>query len=434
MRLAVAKACRGTTVRAAKAYRGCSLQDMVFVFVILIFSNKNKKGDFMKYLKRRIAVFLCMVLVFCTAFVAVPTEKAQAGDGSIEWIYKDEFDSFHGYGWYSSDGYHQYIYEVELGEKNFYVGDYIAERKNSYHNNSDRLIYHSGVVYRSDNSSVAAVNASTGEVTAKKVGSAGISVTYRGKTATCTIKVVPAASLASYRPASEYEYMQLQTGAKNMIKLFGGGKITAKNRYAILKEINRYMPSWSLSGMKWEEYYNASGKFFTLHVYSPSAVHAFLLYENACQYAKQRNPFSTESSKTFKVKEISGKDRDVTVTLTKPVDADQMFGMQYALSIKEPFDRKSLKFPVYLLDLESGKSQSASAVVQKGSKTMAITLRSGKLKKGKTYLLVFYKENLKSYDFLKAPYTLKKCQFLYTMYGNINNAWLSICKHSFRAK
>ncbi len=102
---------------------------------------------------------------------------------------------------------------------------------------------------------------------------------------------------------------------------------------------------------------------------------------------------------------------------------------------KKPSNKKALKFPVYMLDLKKGKFQKADAVIKKGSKKMTITMKNGKLKKGRTYLLTFYNTNLKYYeDILKAPYTIKKFNFLYRMYGNDNNAWLSECKHSFKAK
>ena len=388
----------------------------------------------MKYVKRRIAVFLSMVLVFGTVFVGAPMEEVQANVGDIVWAYNSD-------NWYNSDhnvfdSKNRHTYEVELGEKNFYVGDYILKiKKRDF---TDRLTYHSGVTYRSDKPSVAKVNAKTGKVTTKAVGSAKISVSYQGKTATCTIKVVPASSLASYRP---FSYIEMQAGAKKMLK-FHGSKVTSKNRYTILKETSRYIEAFRWAtyvGMKYSSEYcsgeNESYTMYTMHVYSPTIIHALSLYQELRQYANKRNPFSTESSKTLKVKNISGKGKNVSVTFTKSVNTEQMFGAQYALMTKKPSNKKALKFPVYMLDLKKGKFQKADAVIKKGSKKMTITMKNGKLKKGRTYLLTFYNTNLKYYeDILKAPYTIKKFNFLYRMYGNDNNAWLSECKHSFKAK
>lgn len=321
----------------------------------------------MSYLKRRISMFLSVLVVFTTMFCALPQEKVQAASTTtyLNW----DMASVEGL-------------IVQKGVDNFYIGDYAsASVYGSSYTYYPYVSLVKSVTYSSSNTKVATVN-SKGKVTAKAAGTTTLKVKYKGKTISTKLQVE--SSLASYN-STVVNLSRIKTETTSFIKTYGSG-ITTKNRYTILSAYNR---------MKDLGYFYAStdrstvigGKTYTV-ICAPSRQHARALASAMDNYFSERNPFGTDQSKKFNISSISGKSKTITVNLSKAVTADQIFGVQYANGWDTLVaEKKTVKFPIYIEDVKTNHRYYAIASVTKGSKKMKITTTNLTLKKGKSYKL-----------------------------------------------
>lgn len=322
----------------------------------------------MSYLKRRISMFLSVLVVFTTMFCALPQEKVQAASKTtyLNW----DMASVEGL-------------IVQKGVDNFYIGDYASAGVYGVYSYTyyPYVSLVKSVTYSSSNTKVATVN-SKGKVTAKAAGTTTLKIKYKGKTISTKLQVE--SSLASYNSTVE-NLSRIKTETTSFIKTYGSG-ITTKNRYTILSAYNR---------MKDLGYFNAStdrstvigGKTYTV-ICAPSSQHARALASAVNNYGSEKNPFGTKQSKEFNVSSISGKSKTITVNLSKAVTADQIFGVQYANGWDTLVaEKKTVKFPIYIEDVKTNHSYYAIASVTKGSKKMKITTTNLTLKKGKSYKL-----------------------------------------------
>lgn len=317
----------------------------------------------MSYMKRRIAVFLCMVMAFTAVFWVLPQEQAQAAAKvTLSWDF----------GNYSSKVKEA---EIELGAENLYIGDYVsAYASGKTYTNYGYLSANSGVTYKSSNKNIIAVD-SKGKLTAKKIGTATITIKFKGVTGKCKLTVVE--SFASIRDAvSGYEAGK--KASEELVSAYGKG-ITSKNCYKVLKAYKVYKNSYvSAVG------YGSDGKSC---LYTPIAGRAGVIASEVQKYGETRNPLATSSGKCFKVKSITGKGTSITITLKSKVTADQLLGIQFAgVYYDEVSDGKTstVTFPMYVID-KKGKYTAVSAKVKKGSNK--ITIKTPKLTKGQTYSL-----------------------------------------------
>lgn len=322
----------------------------------------------MGYLKRRIAIFLCMVLAFTTVFCVVPQEQAQAASKVLfSW----------NFGNYNSSVKEA---EIELGAENLYIGDYVfAYTGGPDYKDYGYLSINSGVTYKSSNKNVIAVD-KNGKLTAKKTGTATITIKFKGTTGKCKLKVVN--SLASARD-NMTGYEAGKTACEEFISAYGTG-ISNKNLYNVLKAYKNYKKSYT--GAIYTQYNDSK---YTYQICNPIAGRAATVASVVWQYGEDRNPLSTRSGKCFKVKSITGKGTKVTITLKSKATQENLVGIQFA-GVGSYYDEmvvnktSTVKFPMFLID-KKGNYKTVTATIKKGSNK--ITVKTPKLTKGQTYTL-----------------------------------------------
>jgi len=368
----------------------------------------------MNYMKRRISLLLCMLMVFTTIFTAAPVETQAAN--TTHSLYSQI-----GMGTNSK-------VIVYKGVKDFYIGDLITATKITNPNTPQaeytslgNLSQLSGVSYKSSKTSVASIS-KKGLITAKKAGTAKITVKYKGQSIKYELKVV--AKKDFDKKLSSYGYglgtSVIDEDAKAFLKKTGTNPtIKTSNRYKLLDAYNNYQSSGGCTSMPYID--SATGVYtIDYYIFSPSAIRANVVCNKISSYCNKYNPFVTTSSKCFKIKSISGKSNKITVTLKSKVTADQIFGAQAQFNwdseIKKIKKGKPYTFPIVVRNTSNGYKYYATASIKEGSKTMTITLKNAKLTKGKTY------------ELLAQTSTSRNTRYLGT--------WLdgSINKYKFKAK
>lgn len=326
----------------------------------------------MKYFKKRLSLFLCLVLAFTTVCFTAPEETKAAST-----VY------FGAIGSYSTTKEIQ----VAKGDKNLYAGDYVCAYDTSG-NSYGYLSMCSNVTYKSSKTSVATINSSTGKITTKKNGTTTISVKFKGQTVKFKLKVVSKSTLKN--ALSDYIKQYVSTYddcAKDFLSATGSiSKITSSNRYKVLAAYKSYDYKYTCG---YTSSYDASSAKSTDYIYSASSAHAYAVCRALDNYSSERNPFSTRSSKCFKIKSISGTSKKVTVTLKDKVSEDQIFGSNYNFSWDTNVKKATTHtFPIYIQDTTNNHRYYAVATIKKGSNKMTIELKNLKLKKNRKYKLV----------------------------------------------
>lgn len=320
----------------------------------------------MSYLKKRIALFLCMVMAFTTVFCVIPQKEVQAATKvTLYWNFGD----------YSSKVKEA---EIELGAKDLYLGDYVEAAGSIYYG---CLSNNSGATYSSSNKNVIAID-KKGKITAKKTGTATITVKFKGTTGKCKLKVVK--SLASAKKAFGEKYSNYEVAkkaAENFVAAYGNG-ITTKNRYNVLQAYKDYAKNWVST--VYADYSNTSKTSYYIvePIFGRASAFAYMAYE----YGRTRNPMGTIQSKQFKIKSIKGQGTKVTITLKSKVTEEQLVGIQYAgINTDEIVAKKTstLNVPMHIAEKDWTNPTTVIATVKKGSNQ--ITIKTKKLKKGKTY-------------------------------------------------
>ena len=319
----------------------------------------------MSYGKKRLAVFLSMLVVLMTVFELVPAQEVQAASTV-----------------YLSFEYDELL--VQKGDSDLYMGDYITafSSGSGYYKYYGYLTNNSKVTYKSSNSAVIGINSTTGKMTAKKNGTAKITVTFKGSSLTKKIQVVK--STQKYQAQGIKNASIYKKGAVDYVKAYGKG-VTAKNRYK-LASISKMTGGFYYNNIgACDRYENNTGKWI---VTDATYVHASVLHNNLERYAEKLNPLSTTSAKTFNIQKLSGKGNTVTATLKSKVTADQIYGLQYSESWStEIAETTKVEFPIYVQDMSTGHRYYAVATVKKGSDKMTIKTKNLTLKKGRQYRL-----------------------------------------------
>lgn len=325
----------------------------------------------MSYIKRRLAVFLSVLVAFTTIFVVIPTESVQAATLDVYWIGNPK------------------EVQVQKGARDVYVGDYAYAYSYTPGKDSKEYGYlsmNSGVTYSSSNKSVAKVDSKTGKLTTKKNGTTTITIKFKGKTVKTKVKVVSSLSSARTKVAN---LEKQEAAAKKFVKAYGKGKITTKNRYELLSLYAKCRESGYCGGTYTE--YKNGGAYAS--IVSPICGRSNAMRNAFYEYAQKQTPFSTRSSKCLKVKSVSGSGKKVTLNLTSKITADQMFG---ASADKVSWEGKysgnknkiECRFSVY-----DDKYQTiyGTGVIKKGSNKIVITLEKS-LTKGKKYTVDGYSD------------------------------------------
>lgn len=341
------------------------------------------------YMKRRISVFLCLLLTVPAILGALPQAELEAQAAMTTYM------SWNGLsGGYDTEGPE---IQVTKATKNLYIGDFLSasvsgDNKYQYY---AHLSLNSGVKYKSSVTSVASINASTGLVTPKKAGSTKVTITFKGVSKTCIIKVV--SSLGKV-PSS---YSALKKASNVLIKAYGK-KITLSNRYKVVNARNQYLErrngtfSGNINtyyGVESISNYDSSSYTYknTNKAYMPELAHAGAINGKIIDYVKSVNPIGTGGAKLFKVSSVSGKGSNVKAKVSGKVTDNQIFGIK--ASVSTIWDTKiakgnTAKFPLYLQDVKTGHKYYAIATVSKGKNVMSIKLQNAKLKKNTSYKLV----------------------------------------------
>lgn len=365
----------------------------------------------MNNFKRRLSLLLCFLLVFTTVFVAAPTET-QAAE-SENYTLSNTFGSW------------DLVVHKDL--ENIYIGDYVNVGKitnsgtpNAVHSYLGAAsTIKSGVTYKSSNEKVVIVNKS-GLLSIKKNGSAVITITYKKVSTTINLKVI--SKKAFNNKLKEYTHLAnaeklaqaflKETGTQKNVNV----KITSKNRYKMLNAYKNYASTSGYISI-YEGGSTPMDYSFSYYLHAPSAARATTVCSKIASYCDNYNTFSTNGAKHFTTSSIKGKanSNTITVELTKKVDADMIFGAQYAFSWDSEVEAtKEYSFPIVVQRTSNGRKYYAIATVKKGSKTMKIELKNHKLVKGETYELLN--------------------QTTTSRYPNYLGNWLTDCKCTFKAK
>lgn len=322
----------------------------------------------MSYLKKRLAVFLCMVIAFTTIFVVVPQETVQAATVTLKWA-----------------GSSAAVVQVEKGASDLYIGDYI----NAYEKKTDApygpLSFNSGVKYTSSNKTVATVHSTTGKLTAKKTGTTTIKAKFKGATISVKIKVV--SSLEALRDSDYYRKWE-EAAASKFVKSVGNAGVTTKNRYSALTAYVQYKKSgfYKIDGCR----YSKSGGKSICSIYMPICGRAYAIWQQIELYGKTRNPYGTVSSKWFSVKSVSGSGQTITINLKKAVTAEQIYGANFDNIYYRRTEKTNAKKVTREVRICQGSSEYCTgiATIKQGSKKITVKLSGAKLKKGKEYYVV----------------------------------------------
>lgn len=338
-------------------------------------SNKKKGGKHIlkENMKKRLAVFLCILFVLPAIMAVLPqtAQEVQAAKGYIDW---------HG----TTRG-RKGILTVEQGTS-FYIGDFARYYNNGVYLGTASMFKAS---YSSSNGNVAAIN-SKGYVETRNIGKSNITIKYKGNTLNCILTVVEAGSFGTNE-----EFTKLAEAAdviaKNMPKA-----ITAKNGFRILKIFNQYQDlSDNLSSVSDDgfivEYYESTEKLVV-----PNASRYNKLYAQLERYAAKNSPISTKSSKKINITSIHATERQVTINLAKAISKDQILALKmnpswYAKEKNLSSGNNKAYFFTLIVDQSNERHTYTGLVcMTKGSKKVTVTPckangKRTKMKKNKTY-------------------------------------------------
>ena len=326
--------------------------------------------------KRRIAIFLCMVMTLTTVFCMTPQQEVQAASGKVKFSWSIGTSSSYdpATGTYKDT---TYPVGVGVGQKYLYIGDYVAAtpRGSEYWYYSE-LSTQKGVTYSSSDRSVIAVD-KYGKLTVKKAGTATITVKFRG-TSTKIKLTATDGELPSWN-IIYYNSNEVVPDAEKLVKLYGNG-LTSKNRYNVVNQMAKLRTALLGVSTQWQDGIG--------YIVNPVCTHANVIRNAVNEYGyNTANPLSTRSSKMFKINSISGMGTKVTVTLKNKVTAEQMFGLAFTTRENEYATIKKKNTCQFKIRLrEGGKLTMATATAKVGSNK--ITIKTKKLKKGKTYTLI----------------------------------------------
>ena len=324
--------------------------------------------------KRRVAVFLCMVMTLTTVFCMAPQQEVQAASSKIKFYWAIGTASSYdpGTGTYKEE---KCQVGVGVGQKYLYIGDYLsAEQQGKNYCYYSDLSTQKGVTYASSNRNVIAVD-KYGKLTVKKAGTATITVKFKGK----STKIKLTATDGELPSWNNIYYNNNTSDAEKLVKYYGTG-LTAKNRYQVVNQMAKLRNCFLGISTMTQDGIN--------YIVNPVCTHANVIRNAVNVYCyNTANPLSTSSSQMFKINSVSGRGTKVTITLKSKVTADQIFGLAFAtreteyLTIKK---KNTCQFKIRLR--QNGKLTAATATAKVGSNK--ITIKTKKLTKGKNYTLI----------------------------------------------
>lgn len=297
---------------------------------------------------------------------------------------------------------------VEKGAE-FYIGDYISINNGR----TEKLASAVKASYTSSKKSVATVNYK-GYLVAKSVGTAKITIKYKGISQTGTLKVVEEGSFGE-----KESYQKLAEAAETMAKNIPS-KVTVRNGNRYLEKRNAYKDlanslsqDVSLDGFVQEERqmtlgYNspATGYFPTEKLAVPKASRYNRLVYELYTYSKKNSPVWENSSRKVTIASARATTQKLTIKLKKAISKEQMLAMKIEEEGEENI--KAGKNKVYTLIHLSNKNKRSDqhfvpVCITQGSKTIISTGKpyqdkyvrnkikrvNSKLKKGASYVVAW---------------------------------------------
>lgn len=341
----------------------------------------------MNHFKKRVALFLCLVLVLPSVIGCLPSNTliAQAAGSYTRAIYCSFYPM---QTWDENEQTYTYSLELEAGQKVnmgalFYYHD--SNGVCTYLSNLSSGKY--ATKYTSSKTKVATINSTTGVLTAKAKGTTTITIKYKGVSATCKVKVVGKGAFGvAWKDKSK---------AKSIIKEINSvykGKLTASNLYKINQLLDKLQKhDYSCTSLSSGFVYDPTNWYTTNKLAVPEWAEASNLSTKLYEYARSNNPIGTLPSAFFKIKSVSakGNSRDLTINLKSKVDTADIFAihyMDYGDDFKAASDRAV--FNIILEDTKTGYRYYGRAIATKGSSKISVNMDYLKLVKNRKYKLM----------------------------------------------
>lgn len=335
----------------------------------------------MNYFKKRIAVFLCLLLAIPTLVGVLPMNSLTAEAATTSSISSSYWNISK---WDSSQRKYVYTISVEVGQE-FNIGKVFScsYKKPGVYVGVSNL----SATYTSSKTSIATVGKKTGIVKAKKKGTTVITIKCKGASVKCTVEVSKKNAFGKTSVRNK-----VVSKAKAMIKAYNG-KMTSKNRYKVLKAYDEYIAQVNqLSGAISNGFLcekNAYGYYSTTNkLVAPEMWEANGIYCAMYDYGKKINPIGTTQSNWFKIKAVSAKanERSFTLDIKSKVDADDIFAIQlYQASDDVRTEDGRALFRIKVQDTKTGYIYYGWVTANKGSKQLTVNMDYLKLVKGRKY-------------------------------------------------
>lgn len=327
----------------------------------------------MKKWKQRLAVLLCALFIAPAVFEVLPVKSVATVEAATVTNLQSNFTK----GYEIGVGPTTAKVIVEVGEVielpyyysvtgSKYIPLYTIAKKASY---------------KSSNTAVATVD-KAGVLTAKKAGTAKITVTYKGAKDTFDLKVTNKGGIKLSN------YAKYEKAAKKMLNL-NVKKISKKNRYQALKIYGDFNKIGEGGKIYWNGILAPTGTGDIVNkIVVPSKAKANVKSEEFYEFANEMNPAGTRSAKAFKVKsvgEVKAKSSSFKIVLKNKVTADQIYALKACNTYyNNTKDDQKATFSFYLRD-KKGQITYFDASVKEGSNVISVKLQKGsKLTKGAT--------------------------------------------------
>lgn len=339
--------------------------------------------------KRKIAIYMCLLMLATTVFECMPFTRITAQAAVHK--YSFEVDGYTSSG-EIKDGKYVYKYSAEV-EK----GQTIDLGKSIYRTCYDEWGWKeyagdlSGAKWKSSNTGVATVT-SKGIVTIKKEGKA--TITYTLGSEKCTVEYTAVAAGKNSKTVKSDNMIKYAA----QIKKAYGTKVTASNRYNLYNYLNAayYNPENKVStcGFLKEKRTSSSGyTYATNKLVAPECAYIGYVSKKLEYYSYQMNPIGTTSSKWFTISSLSGKagKSDMTMKVSKAVTSDQIYAIQHHSGWDTYMAKaKKAEFSCFIKDKTTGRRYKCLATAVEGSKELKIKVVNATLIKGRKYQLAAY--------------------------------------------
>ncbi|MBQ8528035.1 MAG: hypothetical protein IJ429_06130 [Lachnospiraceae bacterium] len=313
------------------------------------------------YAKIRLAVFLCIMMVFPSIVSVLPMtaqEVSAASNVSVYWTYQFTLTAME-------------TIQIEKGEK-FNIGDYAYYYDGTVSKTVSQV---SKASYSSSKKSVLSVD-SKGNVKAKKTGKATITIKCKGIKIKKTFQVVKAGTFKDTKVVTNVR-KKAEKLKKNM-----PSKITVSNGYKYLKMENEFSDYVAKNSTKINQagflcekqsFGNYTSYPITNKLAVPQAGRFLALNQLLYSYADKNSPTSTRSSKQLKISSVSATTKSITIkTKQKITDAHILAENINSSFLNTTPSKKSAKAYVYIYDKKADQWYTGTATLKKGSKTITV--------------------------------------------------------------